>query len=245
MNSVTQSFRLSIVLIATIYYHQAFALTNGVDVYENIDDCDEGFTGPQCDMPYEICDDGKRKCFNNSKCVRNNKRDAVSGEYEYGCDCSYSEGVSAFAGFECEHSSQKFCDATKFDKGSTFCANEGQCEYIKMDGHRYAACKCPSEFAGAHCQYLHADIDGKGLIDETSIPGMTNTFTYSIPDEEKSNKRAVAMGITFSVVIVLVSAIAFYALRRRGKRGQDNDEVPSSFEMKSSNGVDDEEGDII
>ena len=114
-----------------------------------------------------------------------------------------------------------------------------------MDGHRYAACKCPSEFAGAHCQYLHADIDGKGLTGETSIPGMKNTFTYSIPEEEKSNKRAVTMGITFSVVIVLVSAVAFYALRRRDKRGQKNDEVASSFEMNKPNQADDEEGDII
>ena len=169
-------------------------------------------------------------------------------EYEYGCDCSYSEGVSAFASYECKHSYIEFCLADEFDKGSTFCANKAQCQYITMNGHRYAACTCPSEFAGAHCQYLHADIDGKGLMDETSIPGMKNTFTYSIPDKKRSNKGAITLAIAVSVVVILVSAISFYALRRRDKKVEKKDEVVSSFEMRTPNAAihdDDESGDII
>ncbi len=93
---------------------------NHEDVYNNIDGCQVGRSGANCDIPYELCQDGLRKCFNNSQCKAMNKVDVVNG-YSYECDCSFAKSVTPVAGYECEHSATVLCP----DKDH-FCTNGGK-----------------------------------------------------------------------------------------------------------------------
>jgi len=99
----------------------------------------------------EHCKDGRRKCYNNSKCVRNRKIDPHYGDYSYHCDCSSSLTDTSFAGVECEYAATVYCDDAKNDE---FCANGGRCGSYILAGHYYTGCHCPVGYSGAHCQYL-------------------------------------------------------------------------------------------
>ena len=185
------------------------SLTKG-DVYENIDNCPEGKTGSDCSIPYEACLDERRKCFNNSKCVRNNKKDPVTNEYGYSCDCSYAAGISHFAGYECEHSSTEFCQRAS---GSNFCTNGGVCGSYISRGQAHNGCHCPSDFAGAHCQYLKADLDG-GLQGEALLHDVGNNFwTFEVKHREGKEASNLALVISAVAVAVLLGAAVFYVKR--------------------------------
>lgn len=63
------------------------SIMSGIDEDFN---CPPNLSGPDCDIPFEQCPDGIRRCFNNSRCVKNSKRDMVTAQYGYSCDCSYA-----------------------------------------------------------------------------------------------------------------------------------------------------------
>lgn len=190
----------------------AASLTSGEDVYENIDNCPEGKTGSDCSIPYESCPDGKRKCFNNSKCVRNNKIDPVTNEYGYSCDCSFAAEISHFAGYECEHSSTQFCYA---ESGSEFCTNGGICGSYISKGSMHYGCHCPSDFAGAHCQYLKESLEG-GLQGEALLHDVGDNFwTFEVEGTESS--KATNLSVAFVVAVTVALACAAIVYVKKGK----------------------------
>lgn len=138
------------------------------NVYENIENCPVGFSGQDCSIRYELCLDGKRKCFNSSECKLMDKPDPISG-YSYKCDCSFMEGVSPTAGYECEHSATVMC------QGNHFCTNGGTCGNYVVARHRFNGCHCLDDFAGAHCQYLKEEMNG-GLEGEAVVPEIGDNF---------------------------------------------------------------------
>lgn len=180
---------------------------------QNDDGCNVGFSGPDCDIPYEPCNDGLRKCFNNSRCVKNNKKDSYTGQYGYHCDCSSAADISSYAGHECEHSATVIC-GNSFS-GAHFCANGGECGSYFLDGSEHTGCHCPEDFEGAHCQYIIGTMDGE-LLGEVLMPKYGSNF-YGFTPESTPKRRAseFAIGVITSVIAAIVILTAIYTYNKR------------------------------
>jgi len=204
---------ISTVLVFTELLSMALAThDNAVQIAKNDDDCNMGFSGPDCDIPYSICNDGHRKCFNNSRCVKNNRKDSYTGNYDYHCDCSYAAEVSSYAGHECEHSSTIICK--KPFTGTHFCTNGGECGSYFLNGSEHTGCSCPEDFEGAHCQYLIGTMDGK-LLGETMLPKYGSNFYGFIPENTpKREASKFAIGVITTVLLAVVLMTGLYSLKK-------------------------------
>ena len=224
MPKITNSYIKVLIkgIIVSILPSLIFSATAGVDVYEHIDHCiaegKEGNTGPECDIPYEICPDNKRKCFNNSQCVTNESLEPFLNEYGYTCDCSFAAGISEFAGFECEHSATTFCQGDY--EGSLFCTNGGTCGLFTVNHITYSGCECGIDYAGAHCQYLKEALQGGLMNEHQYVDAGDNFWGYNHETEKSSNsKKGVVVGVSVSVA-VLVAAAGVYVVRKKYKIGR-------------------------
>lgn len=210
-----QSF-VVIALLLTDCYQISHSFTHGVDVYENIENCSGNLSGPDCDIPYVTCDDGKRKCFNNSTCRKNNNNN------EYYCDCNSvveTTDSTRFAGLECEHSSTSACTSVEDGFGSQFCTNGGQCINTMHEGVIRGGCACPSEFIGAYCQYLASSITG-GIAGESILPDVQENFWILLPEknpEKKSGSRinSIAIGISVSFIAMITLGFIVTFMKRK------------------------------
>jgi len=199
---------VSALLIFTQPLSLVFATFNVNDMPKNDDGCNIGFSGPDCDIPYESCNDGHRTCFNNSRCVKNNKKDSYTGHYDYHCDCSYAAGISSYAGHECEHSSTVICGDSF--SGAHFCTNGGECGSYFVDSNEHTGCHCPEDFEGAHCQYIIGTMDGE-LLGEIIMPKYGSNF-YGFTTKSTPKRRAsqFAIGVTTCAIIAIVLITAVY-----------------------------------
>jgi len=179
------------------------------DVYKNIDGCRIGRSGANCDIPYELCPDGMRKCFNESQCRAMDKVDTVNG-YSYQCDCSYAESVTPTAGYECEHSATVTCP------GDHFCTNGGSCGNYVLHGHHYLGCHCLEEFEGAHCQYLKADPKGVGMEGEALVPELGSDF-YVQTSKIKPLYALGALSIIACTCLAVASVVYLISYHRQKK----------------------------
>ena len=145
-------------------------------------ECQAGFTGVSCNVPYETCADGNSThvCYHGGTCVPG-VLDELGNE-QYHCDCSSastslasSEGGSGsgtdggsfgsrYAGKYCEHA-LNVCkaggdggggDSSGNDGvGMNFCANGGACKENPTPAE--PPCKCEPEWTGAHCEFSVED----------------------------------------------------------------------------------------
>lgn len=186
------------------------------------DQCPPNLSGPDCTIPYEVCADGLRRCYNNSLCVKNKTPNPVTGEYGYSCDCSFAESVSVVAGHECEYSATEICSSPSTSgRGGGgdsplphFCTNGGACGTFVYRGQVHTGCHCPREYAGAHCQYLKAlggidFVQGESKIEEVG----SNFYAFSPKPRESNTFTWVTTGLTLFVIGV----IAFAVLRGTAK----------------------------
>jgi hypothetical protein len=190
--------------------------------------CPPNLSGPDCTIPYEDCGDGHRQCFNNSRCVRNNQRDKLTGEYGFNCDCSFAEEVSKFAGHECEHSVTDLCpeDAHIQHRGENgvqgrhFCTNGGLCGEYVYRAQVHAGCYCPRDYAGAHCQYLKVAGGFDDVVGQDKLEDVGDNFYVFTPQPTKSNSLSVAViGMVVGVLITLALAVMKgLGVRRNGGR---------------------------
>lgn len=133
--------------------------------------CPDNFFGPDCSIPYILCPDLIWRCLNNSQCKKLESLDPDGSSYDsnrikYGCDCSFANSVSSYAGYQCEHPATTICAGPSWgdDPNSPkhFCANNGLCGTfiqkgrVKNGGGVRTGCHCSDAYAGAHCQYLKA-----------------------------------------------------------------------------------------
>lgn len=187
------------------------------------DGCTTGLSGPDCDIPYEACNDGHRKCFNGSKCVQNNEKDSFTGKYEYHCDCSYAAEISSYAGHECEHSATVIC-GEKFI-GNHFCSNGGECGTYFSNGNERTGCHCPEDFEGAHCQYIIGTMDGD-LLGETLISQYGGNFYGFAPESTPKRRASDFASIIITCVILafifMVGMFSFNKNRRGSNTSNDN-----------------------
>lgn len=191
---------------------------------ESNPDCNVGWDGPDCTIPYEKCvDDGERKCYNGSKCVRNNKKNPDTGHYDFHCDCTAAQGVSVFAGRECEHASTIICEERiehSAQKITEFCTNQGKCIEFQMNGMAKVGCDCPEEFSGSHCQYLKGT---EGDFPDNNPLYVDDANVYGAEKREESGKTsavtvAVVLGTLF--VISFLGILGFFIYRNHYNRNQ-------------------------
>jgi len=176
--------------------------------------CKPGWTGSSCNIPFEACADGDRRCFNNSKCVKHVNDQNLSSSDEdlfvYSCDCSYASSISSFAGTECEHAATMYCD-----KG-LFCTNGGQCLSHVHRGTRYEGCDCHEEYMGAHCQFLKAEMHGD-MPGETAVPEISPNFyikddpTHFDVEHDDYYGDTVDSGTDVSLIGPLIVIIIFFS----------------------------------
>lgn len=181
--------------------------------------CPLGLSGPDCSIPYEMCADGIKRCFNNARCVRNNRISPQTGTYSYECDCSYAEDVSNYAGHECEHSSTMLCEDVKY--GSHFCTNGGICTEYVSKAQIHTGCLCPIDFSGAHCQYLAEELEAIRGYDHMIGKGQAligseeqNLWGFVGVSKEKSVESNFVVGFAVICASILVFA-TLYAMKKR------------------------------
>mmetsp|Transcript_12801 Transcript_12801/g.24024 ORF Transcript_12801/g.24024 Transcript_12801/m.24024 type:complete len:259 (+) Transcript_12801:119-895(+) len=182
-------------------------------IFQPDKNCPPNLSGPDCTIPFEDCEDGIRRCYNNSQCVRNNRKDSITGEYGYRCDCSFAESVSKVAGHECEYSATEICKsnssggASSSTESSHFCTNGGTCGTFVYRAQVHTGCHCPREYAGAHCQYLKAvgNFDfiqqGEELMDEVGV----NFYAFTPKPTSRNDFITLAVSLTAFLVIVVIA----------------------------------------
>lgn len=181
--------------------------------------CEPNYTGVDCSIPYETCEDGERTCFNGSTCVRNNHRDATTNKYKYHCDCTKALGTSAFAGLQCRQQATAYCVLGRSESEYAFCTNGGQCIREVVDGTSHPGCRCPDEFEGQHCQYLK----GQTPAEDLGQP-------YLMYGGDKSGGGASGV-VIFIIVIVAVGVIlgmgyVVYLKKRTGNGSRTGSAAP-------------------
>lgn len=234
---------LATTILLTNLFKFSHSLTQGVDVYEGIEQCVLNRAGPECDIPYETCQDGITRCFSNSRCTRGSKKNSLTNQIEYYhyCDCTYADAstnkVIRFAGVECEHSSTIECLGVKEGFGSQFCTNGGECMNYKHEGVLFGGCACPDEFAGAYCQYLSNSIKG-GIAGENRIPDVHKNFWAFEPKKaHSSNAMSAAIGISVSAIGMITLAFCFALVKRKKLMKQHEERIaidPTSIEPDGS-----------
>jgi len=100
---------------------------------EHCINCHDGWGGVDCSRKYQVCDPSDPDaptCFNGSQCYKMGIS-AVSGKYEYMCDCTMAgqeEGgdhTKKYAGKFCQHLQEIQCGDS--DDDEMFCTNGGKC----------------------------------------------------------------------------------------------------------------------
>lgn len=172
----------------------------------DICECSENFGGEDCSMPYEICPDGKRKCYNGSECRRNHDKDPVTHEHKYSCDCSKAYDVANFAGIQCEYSTTAVCEIGKENSFYSFCTNEGECVEMVNPGRPHQGCRCLDFFEGLHCEYL------KG---EAPPHELAAVATLEASRTKRSSLSGLAMSFIILVPLVLAGMFAYILYKKK------------------------------
>jgi hypothetical protein len=201
--------RSVVYLLFTAIYYLSFAIepvSSSVIFHEDKSSCPPNLSGPECTIPSEDCGDGLRRCYNNSRCVRNTHKNPVTGEYGYSCDCTTAESISKVAGHECEHSATEICDTNSGGNKNYlhFCTNGGVCGSFVYRAQVHTGCHCPRDYAGAHCQYLKALGDFNYVVGEKEMEDVgVNFYAFSPTPTESKTYRWLTVGLTAFVLTVV------------------------------------------
>jgi hypothetical protein len=196
--------------------------------------CPPNLSGPDCSIPYQLCPDHKRQCFNNSRCDKINVKDPITNEYKYRCDCSFAADISKYAGHQCEYSATATCsnDSSSSSSSSSidskeghyhFCTNGGLCEDFVFQAQIHTGCNCPRDFAGAHCQYLKALVDMDLIEGEALYRDVGDNFYAFTPKKRDSQNVTglvvmLALTVLFGVGLVGMQAVVKRRNNRNGNR---------------------------
>ena len=179
--------------------------------------CFPNFSGADCSIPFETCEDGERTCYNGSSCKRNNHRDATTNKYKYHCDCTKADGESPFAGLECRQQATTYCVVGREQSEYAFCANGGECVRVVENGKAHPGCKCPTEFEGQHCQYL------KGEAPEEDLGQPYLMYA----GEGGDSTKGIVIFVIIVVCAVVILAMAYVVYRKRTGKSSDATTAPS------------------
>ncbi|CAB4000968.1 neurogenic locus Notch [Paramuricea clavata] len=123
---------------------------NGGTCSNNKCSCKSGFTGNQCDVDVDECNEFPGICQNKATCTNT--------KGSYACTCR-----AAYTGTNCSIN----IDGCKTDDGSSKCLNNGTC----IDGEGEFSCKCQDPYIGSLCQWVDEcknvkNLCGKGVCDK-------------------------------------------------------------------------------
>jgi len=138
-------------------YSPGLASINGDSFYQHCQ-CNEGFTGKNCEKYQASCGDDEEGpgnyCQHGGTCVDLFLDGFLTYDKRFTCDCStVNERYSnvAFAGNYCEVMATSICAEEVYDfNGKQFCTNYGTCVSL---GNDLFSCNCPKGYSGAHCEY--------------------------------------------------------------------------------------------
>jgi len=169
-------------------------------------ECENGFGGEDCSMPFKVCPDGKRKCYNGSECKRNKDKDPVTHEHKYSCDCSRAYDISTFAGVQCEYSSTVVCEIGKDNSLYSFCTNEGECVKLVDPGRPHQGCRCVDSFEGLHCQYLKGEAPAQELAAVAELAASRS---------KGSGLSGIAMFFIILIPLVVIGMLAYVLYKKK------------------------------
>ena len=91
--------------------------------------CPVGYTGLQCEIAMNVCDENENTCYNGKACARET---AADGTIWWRCECDASKSVltANYAIKYCEHVATVFCDSNK----KSYCTNGGKCKEKDHEG---------------------------------------------------------------------------------------------------------------
>ena len=117
-------------------YGNPLEFHNVTEISGNSCECNVGFTGVNCDVTSDFCDDGIHPCYHGGKCVMGKVESSVVVVHVCDCSTAVDYGI-AYIGAHCENASPVSypveeppldgvvqCDD---GTGSRFCINGGIC----------------------------------------------------------------------------------------------------------------------
>lgn len=167
--------------------------------------CPVGFTGLQCEIAMNVCDENESTCYNGNACARETASD---GTIWWRCECDASKSVltASYATKFCEHVATVFCNKDKNDFGmqqKSYCTNGGKCKEKDHDGQKKVGCICLEGFEGSHCE----------------INNIKNPLTFNdLTVKATSNASAgLIVGIIFGVLACTMGVIFFRDKKEKRK----------------------------
>lgn len=174
--------------------------------------CEPNYTGANCSIPFETCEDGELTCLYGSTCssvVRNNNNNNDVESNTYYCDCTDVYGSSPFAGLQCDQVATSYCVEGGSSKYA-FCTNGGICERIVPGGSPHPGCKCSEEFEGMQCQY----VKGQAPAEDLGQP-----YQMVMPQGGSSgDEEGVAIFLLVIICIGVIVGLGYVLYRRRKSR---------------------------
>ena len=233
---IMRSLLYFLVLVSTVTADCSSSMCEHGKCVESECQCDPQYTGANCSIPFEICEDGDRTCLNGSKCVRSDVVDPTTpNAYTYYCDCTKVYGSTRFAGRQCEYAATSYCiEGNSAHSQYAFCTNGGICERLVAGGSPHPGCKCSDDFEGMQCQYLK----GQAPAEDLGQP-----YQMVLPQGSSSGDE---VGVAvFFIVIICIGVIAGlgYVIYRRKKKNRREETITSPGVTTAS--ADETEAEII
>lgn len=167
--------------------------------------CPVGFTGLQCEIAMNVCDENENTCYNGNACARET---AADGTIWWRCECDASKSVltASYAIKYCEHVATVFCNKAKNDFGmeqKSYCTNGGKCEEKDHEGQKKVGCICLEGFEGSHCE----------------INNVKNPLTFNDLTVKATSNASAAMivGIVLGVCACMIGVMVFRDKKEKRK----------------------------
>ena len=120
--------------------------------------CQQGWTGLQCELGFESCNDGQHVCYHGGKCIPG-LEDEYGNEQLY-CDCDDAidpdQPTKRFTGKYCE---EVIPNISECDERTETCKNGGVCNHVPEDSE-LEPCECQPGFRGKYCEYVEDSVPG-------------------------------------------------------------------------------------
>jgi hypothetical protein len=184
--------------------------------------CDYGWTGDDCMLQYETCDDtityspdDARTCFNGGVCetyTLNNSDSSEVSKLATRCNCQTNASQEvAYAGHQCEYEAEEICVRDRSHSSYAFCTNNGTCKQLVDFGQAHPLCDCPTGFAGRHCQYT-VDPGDNFAVPPDELEYINSLFrgnatTYGANDQPSYGRNDELSGGMKFLVVFLVAGV--------------------------------------
>lgn len=234
---IMRSLLCFLVLVSTVTADCSPSMCENGSCIDGECQCEPNYTGANCSIPFETCEDGELTCLHGSTCsvVRNNNNnDNDVDSNTYYCDCTNVYGSSLFAGLQCDQAATSYCVEGSARSKYAFCTNGGICERIVPGGSPHPGCKCSEEFEGMQCQY----VKGQAPAEDLGQP-----YQMVMPQGGSSgDEEGVAIFLLVIICIGVIVGLGYVLYRRRKSRRK---ETTTSTGVTTASAADEPDAEII